>query len=686
MDTRSRKRRRGDRTYREQDDREDQVNFHQDTSAVLPDYQASTSCSPGEASLVTGRCSPSMPPLVTGRCSPSMPPLVTGIISPSPLPRQCNSSPKVSHVRSPSPARMFRQREQSELKLLNERLSFHSEHMKQLQAENMRLKMQIEAMDGVIKRESTNIRVLHGEEIKALQNLLDRCIEEKCQVDMECGKFKAEVASLQQQLKNRDVDMTSIQKRLEAYQTMSRSHTELKSQFDAVRAALKGSEENARRLEDELLKERRTNMRLVEESTYNKDRYLKEVEEASGRFSQHMQKADERLEEGYETFVAEELASVREQHIRELNMLREELTTTYQHKIVEWKTKCETAQADLIVFKRETKTSRLGHDQLKDAITQLKADKASLEVQLQECRDRLEELKESSERERCQAQREVALLAQELSEVKDELDEISGANTRLESEINAYRHIVDGLEEQAPPKHRPSHKTSRSQGELEEKPTREINERTKRTNEFNQGIGVLDVDPDGKYVTLVNNTDHPIDLCLWSVQQANGAGQTVKYEIKSKQLLDPGVKLTLWSSDVGHHVTGMDDGDSGSDVKSDVDISDKGYSNLHVTMLETCWLKLDTLIAVRVEDGDGQLQARCQVNAVKDQNVAKLNPPHGYLRGWRTRFEDPATSSAPTLLPELHPQPVIRGAARFPGTAVNRRRDGIQDKDGCRVM
>ncbi|GFO28721.1 lamin a [Plakobranchus ocellatus] len=520
--------------------------------------------------------SPGGPPEVTSS-NPPMELECFVAISRGPTPIPFRSSTPQIPGRSPSPARMCRQKEHTELQVLNERLSTHADNVRRLQAENARLRLQVEAMDDVLQRESRNMKQLHSAEVKSLQDIIDTCNEVSRPTTQQslmvkslqdtidsCNEEKSALSTLYEEEKlererlgaelcDKDAEIVSLCEQLDALKAVPEDYRKLKIDFEATEAALAESRQDVDRLSAELLKEKRSNMRLEQEAHSNKEIFLQEVEQATVRFSEHIQQADQRLEEGYEQMISAALASVRQQHIRDLEGLRAELTSTYQSKITEWKSACEIAQADLLAARREVKATRREQEQVKDMVTHLKSEKAALEVQVRETQARLAEVRDLSDRDRCQMQREAALLTQELGELREELEEMGGVNSRLEAEINAYRLIVEDLEGRqlksplfkvAVPKlaeeksvaaakqdnrGRQPKRAKESRGITKHKRRNEKNmldvfksNECFRTNEFSQGVDILDMDLSGRYITLVNTTDHPTDLCLWTVQQTDG--------------------------------------------------------------------------------------------------------------------------------------------------------------------
>ncbi|XP_012944769.1 lamin-L(III) [Aplysia californica] len=630
-----------------------------DTAAHIPECKSPTEADPG----------PSPSGLEQGSSSHSL------------VPRQSKSLSRLSgrrshcHSRSPSPARMFCQREQHDLKVLNDRLWSHADHVRQLQGENARLKLQLEAAYDLVRRETQNVRTVQAAELRRVQEMLDSANEAKSRLETEHEEMNLQKIVLEERLNQNEAQLVTLTEKLKHPLDLADECNRLKAELESTSRSFHESQEDVKRLSSELLQEKRIGKRLEGEARSYKEGYLKEVEAVNARFSQHVQQADETLEASYDNTVAE----VRNQYKRDLEGLRAELTFSYQSKLVDLKVTCEHAQADVMCLKRELKTFRADDEKLRSQITQFKADKAALQVQLSDAQERNEYLKDSLEKQRCQGQREIALLTQELVEVREDLSEIGGVNTRLEEEIKSYCEILNGLEEKTQaagvPKERRwfprlsggdtkasteadgakrklSSLAESLVGSVEDSQTRlwdsrDLSTKSKvdffRANEFSQGIEIHEVDTEGKYITLVNSTEHTTDLCLWTVKQTNCLGQEVTFNIPSQVLLSRGKQLTLWSSGAQEPTTdnqvpctddqqhpeadGVTSPDSGTtdatttstpllpDLVSELD---DGFEM--VLSSGKSWLELRQTLSVRVEDGDGQLQAKCDVTRITEDD------------------------------------------------------------------
>ncbi|XP_059160718.1 lamin-B2-like [Physella acuta] len=582
-------------------------------SANIPEYQRGASETPSGGSLVTVPNS--------ALCTPRRT---------TPAPRQGPPG-----LRSPSPARS-RVMNHSELQRLNGRLSSYADHVTQLQVENDRLKLQL----GTMKHETGKMQQMHEEEVQSLRELLDRCIQEKNHYKSRVLNQNEEIQRLVGEVKAKNLELKSFAQCKEELILLKDAHRDLQDELEEKTKDLHESWGDAKRLTLELLKQKRTSHRLEEQVKVNKDMYLKELEQA--RFNQHVQTPDKRLEEvgeGYDSLVNEAVVTVQEQHARQMESLRTELNTSYQNKLNDWRTRCETAQNDLATLRRDIKHVKDENSTLRDSVTHYKAENSSLDVQLQDTRDHMKELKESFERERCSTQREVALLTQELSEIRQELEEVELANCRMEAEISTYRQIVDTRESPTYLSYRinkvgglRSPTGKRKWSEVDDTPpppwaidnmsgTNTGRQHIFRINEFSLGINILDIDPWGMYVTLVNQTNHPADLCLWSLQQTNQQNETVTFCITKSTKLASQEQLTIWSCDA----RSVGRGEVASCSSLVVAADEKLKQGKHISMADKMWLVVDQMVKLRLEDGDGQLQAKCDVNSYDDVKRPRLS-------------------------------------------------------------
>lgn len=645
--------------------------------------------------------------------------------------------------RSPSPARVIRHREQQELQNLNERLWTHADQVRQLHGENTRLKLKIETADDIVRRETLNLRTVQAAELRRLQEKLDVANEEKTRLQTERDEANLEKVRLEEGLRQSELQMAALTEKLKHPLKLAEEHSKLKDEMDKSRLEVKDLQDDVKRLNTELHQEKQISRRLDDEAKSCKENYLKEVEAVNTRFNLHVQQADETLEASYENTVAE----VRKQYQRDLDGLRDELTFSYEIKLEELKKALEHSEADISRLKRELKTVQQKEEILQCQATRFKAEKAALEVQLSDVQERNGHLKESLEKHVCQAQRERALLSQELVEVKEEMTELGRVNLRLEDEIKSYCEILNGLERKNFASNKmhqrwfTSSKTDLIKGTHSETNKRKLSSMAEtlvstvgefspgtsdsnetcdkskvdfvRANNFSQGVEILDIDIEGKYITLLNCTDLVTDLCLWSIQQTNEIGNEATFQIPCETLLLKDKQLKLWSpntrpvaSEVSQTVPTKKDREQQATrnkgntnrcqgkvgVESSLQESTEGETSsetfphaitdeddhLHI-MLDPDhkpWLNHGERFTVHVEDGDGQLQAKCEFTKMDDEN--------SYLNSKRFRFSRFRGNRAPFNGCKDNNDSL--GRLGISMAAHNAVTNEVPSKDGCKMM
>lgn len=91
-----------------------------------------------------------------------------------------------------SPTRITRLQEKEEMQSLNDRLITYIDTVRNLEAENYRLKNEVTSFSEVSTRDVSEIKVLYERELNDAKKLIDELAREKARLEIHMNKYKAD--------------------------------------------------------------------------------------------------------------------------------------------------------------------------------------------------------------------------------------------------------------------------------------------------------------------------------------------------------------------------------------------------------------------------------------------------------------------------------------------------------------
>ncbi|XP_074926911.1 lamin-B2 [Chelonoidis abingdonii] len=507
-----------------------------------------------------------------------------------------------------SPTRISRLQEKEELRQLNDRLAVYIDRVRALELENDRLLLKISEKEEVTTREVSGVKTLYESELADARRVLDETARERAKLQIEIGKLRAELDEVNKNYKKKDADLSVAQSRIKDLEALfHRSEAELSTALNEkrsleaevadLRTQLAKAEDGHAVAKKQLEKE--TLMRvdlenrcqsLQEDLDFRKNIFEEEVRETRKRHEHRLVEIDSSHRQEYESKMAQALQDLRSQHDEQVKLYKMELEQTYQAKLEN--AKLSSDQND--------KAASAAREELKDArmrIESLSYQLSGLQKQASVAEDRIRELEDMMAGEQDKFRKMLDAKEREMMEMRDQMQqqlaeyqELLDVKLALDMEISAYRKLLEGEEKRLKLSPSPSSRVTVSKATSSSSSTSTSVVRSSRgkrkrveaeelSGSGTSGIGtgsssgstsgssssfqmsqqasatgrisIEEIDLEGKYVQLKNNSEKDQSLGNWRLKRQIGDAEEIAYKFTPKYVLRAGQTVTIWAADAG---------------------------------------------------------------------------------------------------------------------------------------
>ncbi|XP_078140071.1 lamin L3 [Centroberyx gerrardi] len=480
---------------------------------------------------------------------------------------------------STSPSAMSRIQVKDELRHLNDRLANYIQRVQELESERSSILIQLEEQDESKSREMSNVRRLYEVELADVRKSLDGLAGERARLQIDYGSLCEEHRKLQARSQKREADLANAlvqwrnveaalsSKDLEYTKLLAENRNlnddvaDLQGQLENLEAALADTKTQ---LNSELLRrvdlENQTQT-LKEQLDLQRNISEQEILEIRSRHESRLVEVDLGRRREFESKLSEAMQQLRQDHDAQILQYKEDLERTYSVKLENAQQAALEKNDAASATRDELETTKLRVETLSSQLQQYQKGKAALEGRVQELERTLDSEREVWHQKLSQKEQEVLTMRSQMLSQLEDYENLLDVKLALDMEINAYRKMLEVEEQRLHLSPSPSQRTAVSR--THEHGVRRLKGK-KRKHEGASGsspaykmsthstehgaVSVAEVDLDGNYIILKNNSEAEQPLGGWSVRRTYPDAGDISFQIPPTYILAGGQTLTIWAA------------------------------------------------------------------------------------------------------------------------------------------
>lgn len=478
-----------------------------------------------------------------------------------------------------SPTCLSRIQEKDELRQLNDRLANYIQRVQELEGERAALLLRLEDTDRSKSREVGTMRRLYEEELADVRTSLDGVAGEKARLQVDYGNLSEDYKGLQNRFQKNESDLVNIltqKKKLEmALNSKEAECAKLLSENGTLNGDITYLQDQLRHVEDSLAETRnqlssemlrRVDLEnqvqtLREQLAFQKSMSEQETQEMRHRSESRLMEVELARRREFESKLSESMQQLRQDHEAQMKMYKEELDKTFNTKLQNAQQAALEKNNAASATKDELESAKLRMETLSSQLQLYQKDKMVLEGRFQELERTLDREREAWQQKLLQKEQEMLSMRSQMYSQLEDYEKLLDVKLGLDMEINAYRKMLEVEEQRLKLSPSPTQRTTvartHEEGRIRLRGRKRKHEGVSGSSPAYKmpgrssdagAMSVTEVDADGKYVQLKNNSETDQPIGGWVVRRVFSDVGDISFHIPSPCVLAGGQTLTIWAA------------------------------------------------------------------------------------------------------------------------------------------